>query len=297
MKYHQKFYYLYIIIRINLFYFIFLLFLSNCSSQKFQDKSSSSTQISQKTHMVFSSFKTDSKLSIYSDKFSKRGSLLILREGKLTPSAMYAEYILSSISPLSIERTKSTFQVEIPRFALSEKLYVGNYFYKDRMSAIEIEFERVYTRTRQGNDFEGLLESKNSLDYKESEIWEKLVFKTKRNDTLWKAEEWMIQNQKPILWRNYEEGAGLLSKVSFSEFHSPLGMIYSKIILPQDYLYIFGRDSNPIILYSFYDFEIVADLNAFLGKEENSPPSNPALLNKNSLPKLYLNKILNTNGN
>ncbi len=282
---------------IPLFFCIFTLFSWNCSSQKIQDKSTSPILSARKTHVVFSNFKTDSKLSIYSEKFSQKGSILVLREGKLTPNVVYAEYILSTVAPESIELTQSIFKVEISRFALSEKIYVGNFIQKDQMETMEIELERVYTRTRQGKKLEGLFDLTSSPDYKVSEVLEKLVFIPKKDFSLWKVEEWAMQNQKLFLWRNYEKGMGMPSDISFSEFESPFGNLYSKINLPREYLYTFLRDSNPISLYSFYDFEIVADLKPFLLNRDNSISSNPPSFNKNSLPKLYLNKILNTNGN
>lgn len=297
MKNGDKLIYLFNNLKKLQFYIFFLLFSLNCSSQKIQDKSTSPILSARKTHVVFSNFKTDSKLSIYSEKFSQKGSILVLREGKFTPNVVYAEYILSTVAPESIELTQSIFKVEIPRFALSEKIYVGNFIQKDQMETMEIELERVYTRTRQGKKLEDLFELKFSPDYKESEVLEKLVFLPKKDFSLWKVEEWAIQNQKLFLWRNYEKGMGMPSDISFSEFASPFGNLYSKINFPREYLYIFLRDSNPISLYSFYDFEIAADLKPFLLIGDNSKSTKPLSLNKNSLPKLYIHKILNTNGN
>jgi hypothetical protein len=48
---------------------------------------------------------------------------------------------------------------------------------------------------------------------------------------------------------------GVLSKVSFTEFVSPLGNLYSKIQSPNEYIFGFLKDANPIPLFSFYDFE------------------------------------------
>jgi len=275
----------------------FSLFLLNCFGGKFQGKDPILPQSIPKTHVVFSNTNSQNKLSIYSEKFTQKGSVLVLKQGSFFPNAIYGEFILSSISPNSIKVSKSIFKADLPKYSLSEKIYYGSFVRKDRVASIEVGFERVLTRTRFGNDLESLLDEKSPNEFIEAEIIEKIVFIPKKEFSLWKSEEWVIENKKPFLWRNFEEGTGVLSKVSFTEFVSPLGNLYSKIQSPNEYIFGFLKDANPISLFSFYDFEIAMDIKYFIGEDEISQSRNPPPNFKNSLPKLYTRKILNTNGN
>jgi hypothetical protein len=283
-----------------LFHILLLYFLSyllNCSGGKFQGKDPIPPQSIAKTHVVFSNTNPQNKLSIYSEKFTQKGSVLVLRQRPNFPNAIYGEFILSSISPNSIQISKAIFKTELPKYSLSEKIYYGSFVRKDRVAPIEVELEKVFTRTRFGNDLESLLDFKSLQEFVESEVIEKIVFIPKKEFSLWKSEEWVIENKKPFLWRNFDEGTAMLPKVSFTEFVSPMGNLYSKIQSPNEYIFGFLKDANPIPLFSFYDFEISMDINSFIGEEKISQGINPIPNIKNSLPKLYIRKILNTNGN
>jgi len=275
----------------------FLQYLLNCSGGKFQGKDTIPPQSVSKTHVVFSTTNPQNKLSIYSEKFTQKGSVLVLRQGPNFPNAIYGDFILSSISPNSIKLSKAIFKADLPKYSLSEKIYFGSFIRKERVASIEVTLEKVYTRTRYGNDLESLIDLKSPQEFIESEVLEKIVYIPKKEFSLWKLEEWVIENKKPLLWRNFEEGTGVLSKVSFTEFVSPLGILYSKIQSPNEYIFGFLKDANPIPLFSFYDFEISMEINNFLGEEKISQGTNPVPNFKNSLPKLYIRKILNTNGN
>jgi hypothetical protein len=275
----------------------FLQYLLNCSGGKFQSKDPIPPQSVSKTHVVFSNTNPQNKLSIYSEKFIQKGSVLVLRQGSIFPNAIIGEFILSSISPNSIKISKAIFKADLPKYSLSEKIYFGSFVRKERGNSIEVELEKVFTRTRFGNDLESLMDLKSPQEYIESDVLEKIVYIPKKEYSLWKLEEWVIENKKPLLWRNFEEGTGMLSKVSFTEFVSPLGSLYSKIQSPNEYIFGFLKDANPITLFSFYDFEISMEINNFIGEEKISQGTNPVPNFKNSLPKLYIRKILNTNGN
>jgi hypothetical protein len=275
----------------------FSVFLLNCFGGKFQGKDPIPPQPIPKSHVVFSNTNSQNKLSIYSEKFSQKGSVLVLKQGPIFPNAIYGEFILSSISPHSIKVSKSIFKADLPKYSLSEKMYYGSFVRKERVASIEVGFERVLTRTRFGNDLESLLDANSPNEILESEVIEKIVFIPKKEFSLWKSEEWVMENKKPFLWRNFEEGTGVLSKISFTEFVSPLGNLYSKIQSPNEYIFGYLKDANPITVFSFYDFEITMDINQFIGDEKFSQGINPPPNFKNSLPKLYIRKILNTNGN
>jgi hypothetical protein len=285
------------IILLHILLVYFLQYLLNCSGGKFQGKDPIPPQSVSKTHVVFSNTDPQNKLSIYSEKFTQKRSVLVLRQGTIFPNAIFGEFILSSISPNSIKISKTIFKADLPKYSLSEKIYFGSFVRKERGASIEVELEKVFTRTRFGNDLETLMDLKSSQEFIESDVLEKIVYIPKKEYSLWKLEEWVIENKKPLLWRNFEEGTGMLSKVSFTEFVSPLGSLYSKIQSPNEYIFGFLKDANPIPLFSFYDFEISMEINNFVGVEKISQGTNPLPNFKNSLPKLYIRKILNTNGN
>ena len=273
---------------------IFLSFSLNCSKEIKLEKENPPPVEKQSNHTFFVSGGGTKRLSLYSDKFSSKLSLLGIFQKRGSNRAFHIEYILTAISRNSLEETEKILAKKIPRFTLIEKAILGN-FSKSEKGLLELNADTVLTRTWSDIDPDTLLSNLQKVEYSQFPIQEKILFKPKKNFQLWKSEEWILGGGNTYIWRNFEEESILLPKIPYTEYISTIGVTYSKIKTFEDYIYsLYKEESVP--LFSFFDFTIFAKIEDGM----NLPPQPTGKLketDKNSLPKLFLVKILNSNGN
>ena len=104
-----------------------------------------------------------------------------------------------------------------------------------------------------------------------------------------------MEGGNAYIWRNFEEESVFLPKIPYTEYISSFGVTYSKINTFDDYLYSFHKEES-VPLFSFFDFTIVAKMEEGMNLQPTSKGKQKET-DKNSLPKLFLVKILNSNGN
>ena len=273
---------------------IFLSFSLNCSKEIKQEKENPSPVEKQSNHTFFVSGGGTKRLSLYSDKFSSKLSLLGIFQNRGSNRAFHIEYILTAISRNSLEESEKIFSKKIPRYTLREKAIIGN-FSKREKGLLELNADTVLTRTWSDVDPDTLLSNLQKVEYSQFPIQEKILFKPRKNYQLWKAEEWILGAGNTYIWRNFEEESMFLPKIPYTEYISTVGVTYSKINTFEDYIYSFYKEES-VPLFSFFDFTIVAKIEEGMNI---SPLSTGKLkeTDKNSLPKLFLVKILNSNGN
>ncbi|NBU97708.1 MAG: hypothetical protein EBS19_05735 [Spirochaetia bacterium] len=285
---------------INIFYLtiyipIFLSFSLNCTQEIKQEKENHPSIEKESNHTFFVSGGDTKKLSLYSDKFSSKISLLGIFQNQGVNRAFHIEYILSAISRNSLEETEKILSKKIPRYTIREKVILGNFSKSERQGLFDFTANIVLTRSYSDVDLVALLSNLQKVEYSQFPIQEKILFKPKKNFQLWKAEEWSLEGGNTYIWRNFEEDSILLAKIPYTEYISTIGVTYSKINTFDDYIYsLYKGESVP--LFSFFDFTIVSKLED--GTNLQAPIKGKLKeAGKNSLPKLFLVKILNSNGN
>jgi hypothetical protein len=271
--------------------FVFLLFPLNCNREIIQEKEKQPGLEKQGGYGFFRTIGEGKRLSIYSDKFSSKISVLGIKQGRGVNRAFHIEYILSAISRNSLEESELILSKKIPRFTIRERAILGNLSKNENLGLLELNAQFAYTRTWSDFDLESLLVNLEKIEYSKFPILEKIFFKPKKNYQLWKAEEWMGEGERAYIWRNFEEESMFLPKIPYTEYNSTIGVTYSKISSYDNYLYTFRREET-VPLFEFFDFTIGAKM-----EEEKPLPGNLKEQDKNSLPKLFLVKILNSNGN
>ena len=283
------------IIKILRYSVIFLSFLLNCTSAKNSIEIPSIKGDPNSKNFIFSSFPPEKNLSLSSEKFSSKVSILIIMgSGKAGTGVTYAEYILSAFPKSTLLDSLSILKVEIPRITFSEKIFQGVILKSQPSIGFEIELSRGFIKRRQGNSLEEIFESISKLRATEMPVALKYVFQSRKQRSLWKKEEWIYENNSIYIWRNFENEAILIPDVAFTEFLSPFGSSYSKINKVSEYIFSFSNPTQPLKIFSVDDTDIflepnfIYDGNQFQNGEEKM---------KNSLPKLYLHKNLKQYGN
>jgi len=280
------------LMRLNL---IFLSILFNCSKEIKQEKENPPTLEKQPNLTFFVSGGGSKRLSLYSDKFSSKISLLGIFQNQESNRAFHVEYILTAFSRNSLEETEKILSKKIPRYTIREKVIFGNFSKSERQGLLDFNADTVLTRTWSDLDPDNLLSNLQKIEYAQFPIQEKILFKPKKNFQLWKAEEWILEGGNAYIWRNFEEESMFLPKIPYTEYISTIGVTYSKINSFDDYLYSFQKEES-IPLFRFFDFTIVAKIEGGMNLQAMSK-GKPKETDKNSLPKLFLVKILNSNGN
>ena len=273
---------------------IFLSFSFNCSKEIKQEKENPPPVEKQSNHTFFVSGGGTKRLSLYSDKFTSKLSLLGIFQNRGSNRAFHVEYIFSAISRNSLEDTERILAKKLPRYTLREKAILGS-FSKSEKGLLELNADTVFTRTWSDIDPDTLLSNLQKVEYSQFPIQEKILFKPRKNFQLWKAEEWILGGGNTYIWRNFEEESMFLPKIPYTEYISTIGVTYSKIKTFEDYIFSLHKEES-VPLFTFFDFTIIAKIEDGM----NLPPLSTGKLkenDKNSLPKLFLVKILNSNGN
>ena len=261
----------------------FLLFSSNCLSLKKNLVPGTPVGEGGSRYTVFRSENDGKKNSSNYYSESIKAEFLIIEEKR----TLLIRVFFGSLSEGLSEQIKKIFAGSLPKFILRETIFVGLPIRKIERDKFVVNFQKVYHRKSMGPDPESLTGG-NLSPGESDEILLKLVFRAKTGVSLWKEEEWLVENGIQRVWRNYDGEELLLPSVSVAEYLTQGGKMYSRIHSKSDYTYrILPTEEGFIPILAFPSGGVGWMIEDDFTREDQ----------KNSLPKLRFRKILNPYGN